>query len=165
MKSVQRAQKRAFIFSLILSVAFVAGIPAIVFGTIYKWWILMAVGIVCTVCGFYGCPIAWTGYGEIRSLSRMVFAIAEEHIYTVNELSQQLSLSEKEVRNRLDKCIKKRYLLGYRKEGDKIILNEGTALDKKQFAYKCPNCGASFFYTRENPCCPYCKSPVKQDKP
>lgn len=164
MKPIQKALKRAFITALILTVAFVGGIPAIVFGAIHRWWILMAFGIVCTVAGFYGCPIAWINYGGVRSLARLVSAIVDEYIYSVQGLSAQLSLSEKETRRRLDKCFQKRYLLGYRREGDNIVINEGTALDKKQFAAECPNCGAKFLYTRDDPRCPYCNSPVTKDE-
>lgn len=165
MKPVQKALKKALVLALILSVAIVAGIPAIIFGATNQMWILMAFGIACTACGFYGAPIAWTNYGEFRSLARIVSAIIEEHIYTVSELAEQLSLSEKKTRKLLDKCFQKHYLHGYRRDGDKIVLNEETALEKKRFAAECPNCGAKFSYTRENPQCPYCNSPVKQNTP
>lgn len=165
MKQIQKAQHRAFVISMILTVAIIAGIPAIIFGAINKWWILMAVGIACSVSGFYGCPIAWTNYGGIRSLARLVFAVEEEHIYTVHDLAVQLSVSEKEVRKRLNTCFQKHYLTGYRKEEDRITLNESVALEKKQYLAECPNCGAKFTYTREHPRCPYCNSPVKQDTP
>lgn len=165
MKSVQTALRRALILSFVLTAAFVLGIPAIIFGAVNKWWILMGVGIACVVIGFYGLPIAWTNFGGLRGLARLVSAIEEEHIYTVNELAAQLSLSEKEVRKRLDKCFQKSYLRGYRREGDAVTLNEETALEKRQFLAECPNCGAKFTYTREHPRCPYCNSPVKQDTP
>lgn len=160
MNSIQKAVNRAFVLSLILSIAIVAGIPAIIFGATNKWWILLALGITCSVIGFYCAPIAWTKYGELRNLARLVSAIAEEHIYTVQELAVHLSLTEKKVRKSLDKCFQKSYLQGYRRDKDKIILNEGTALEKTQFVAECPNCGAKFSYTRENPHCPYCNSPV-----
>ena len=161
MKTVQNAMKRIYILSLVLSIAFVGGIPLIIFGAINQWWILMALGIVCVVCGFYGSPIAWINYGGIRNLKRLVLAIVEEHIYTIKDLALQLSISEKEARNRLNKCFQKGYLYGYRREGDNIILNEGLALEKRKLSSECPNCGAKFFYDSENPCCTYCNSPIK----
>lgn len=164
MKPVQKALKRALITALILTVAFVAGIPAIVFGAVNRWWVLMALGILCAVVGFYGCPIAWINYGGVRGLARLVSAVVDEYIYSVQGLSAQLSLSEKETRRRLDKCFQKRFLLGYRREGDNIVLNEGAALDKKQFAAECPNCGAKFLYTCDDPRCPYCNTPVTKDE-
>lgn len=163
MKQVQKSLIRLLILSLILSAALVAGIPVIVFGAANELWILTALGIVCTAGGFFGTPIAWTAYGELRGLARLTEAVVEEHIYTVRELAVQLSISEKEARKRLNKCFQKRYLPGYRREGDNIILNEGRALEKRQFSAECPNCGAKFSYTRENPRCPYCNSPVQQN--
>lgn len=164
MKSVRKALKKALILSIFLSVAFIVGIPAIVFGACNRLWLLMAFGITLTVIGFYGMPIAWIYYGGVRNLERLVYTITEEHIYTVQALSEHLSVSEKETRNRLEKCLRKMYLQGYSKNGDNIVLNDEVPLNKKQFSAACPNCGAKFFYTLESPRCPYCNSPVKQDK-
>ena len=37
--------------------------------------------------------------------------------------------SEKEVRNRIDTCFKKKYFIGYKREGDRLVLNENKALE------------------------------------
>lgn len=163
MKFINSAVRKAFLISFIFTIAFIAGIPATVLGAVFHIWAVMGIGIACIVIGFYAMPICWTKYGRTRSLKRLVFAVVEEHIYTVNGLARQLSLSEKEVRNRLDECFRKNYLVGYLRDGDNLILNEKKDPAKKVYAAECPYCGAKFTYTADNAVCPYCKSPVITD--
>ena len=130
------------------------------FGIVPVW----AIGIALMVAGFYGCPIAWVGYGSKRSLYRLVQAVEEENIYTVRELASQLGLSEKEVRNRIDTCFNKRYLVGYKKSGDGVTLNENAALAEEDLSAVCEACGARFTYKRgTRPACPYCGTPYRRD--
>jgi len=160
MKAINKAVRKSLITSLIFTFAFIAGIPATILGAVFRFWALMGIGIACVVVGFYAMPISWTKYGATKSQLRLVYAIAEEHIYSVNGLAKQLSLSEKEIRNRLDECFRKNYLAGYLRDGDNIIINEKKELRKKEYAAECPYCGAKFTYTDDNAYCPYCKSPV-----
>lgn len=163
MNPVKRAVRSAFAVSILLTFALAAGIPAIVLGAEYGITAVLAIGVVCVVCGFYGVPVAWISYANKRGLARLVFAVTEEHIYSVAELSAQLSISEKEIRTRLTACFQHKYLPGYRRDGDDIILNEGVALGKKERVAECPNCGAKFSYTADRARCPYCNSPVMQE--
>lgn len=163
MKPVKRAVRNTFVLSLLLTVALAAGIPVIVSGAIYGNNAILAIGIVCAVIGFYGVPVAWSVFGNKRGLSRLVYAVVEEHIYTVSELAAHLSISEKDVRARLTACFQHKYLPGYRRDGDNITLNDGVALGKREFAAECPNCGAKFTYTADRARCPYCNSPVMQN--
>lgn len=164
MKSIEKTLKNSLILSICLSVGFVAGIPAIVLGAVNEITAVMVIGIILTVIGFYGTPMAWINYGANRSLKRLINAIKEEHLYSVQELAVHLSQSEKVIRTNLNKCFLKGYLTGYKKDGDNIILNEGVDLNKKEYSASCPFCGAKFTYTIDNPRCPYCNSPVISDK-
>lgn len=156
MKPIAKAVRSSFILALVLSAALVAGIPAIILGATNQIWAVMAIGIVCTVLGFYGCPVAWVAYGGKRSLYRLVHAVTDEHIYTVAELAQQLSISEKEVRSKLTVCFQKNYLPGYKRSGDEILLNENEALSETLYAAECPHCGAKFSHKGTKAACPYC---------
>ena len=180
MQQIDKAIRKRQILAFTLTFMFVFGIPAIVFGASYGgraaeaaeaagkegggtgWWILMAAGIVCTAVGFFGMPLAWVNYGETRGYRRIVAAVVNENLHTVQEIAVQLSLSEKEVRNRLDICFRKRLLTGYKRVGDEIVLNENRAPEKRTHAAECPYCGAKFSYTADDPRCPYCGSPVQK---
>lgn len=164
MKPVNKAVRRMLIVSMLLTVALVAGIPSIVLGAVYRITALLCIGIVCTVCGFYGTPVAWTGYANRRGLARIVAAVVEEQLYQVPELAAQLSLSEKEVRGRLTVCFQRRYLQGFRRDGDIIVRNEGVVSERQEYAAECPSCGAKFMYTADRAYCPYCLTPAVRDK-
>ena len=146
MKAVNSYIRKLFILSLILSFALAGGVPMTVLGAVFQIWPLMGIGIACIVIGFYGTPIAWTSYGGAKSLQRIVSAVVEENLYSVNEIAAQLSISETEARNKL---------------GDGVVLNGNMPAGKKEMFAECPNCGAKFTYTPETPRCPYCNSPVQ----
>ena len=81
----------------------------------------------------------------------------------MRELASQLGLSEKEVRNRIDTCFNKRYLVGYKREADGLVLNENRALREREHGAVCPSCGAKFDYKAgEDPRCPYCGTRVER---
>ena len=122
-----------------------------------------AVGIACLGLGLYGCPCAWAiGYAPKHGYLRLVSAIEEEHIYTVTELARQLGLSEKEVRNRLDVCFNKRWLIGYKREADGLSLNENKALSEAVHGRECPGCGAKVNFKGTETVCPYCGTLIKR---
>lgn len=162
MQPIRSALRKSFILAAILSVLFVGGIPAIVLGAVNGIWAVMGIGIGATVVGFYGTPVAWVGYAEKRSLYRLVSAVVEEHIYTVQELSAQLSLSEKNVGGKLTTCFQKQYLPGFKRVGDELKLNENTALSETVHAAVCPNCGAKYSYRGTHSQCPYCGTPFSE---
>ena len=165
MEPIRKALRSALALSLILTVCLPLGGAmlgvGLGFGIVPVW----AIGIALMVAGFYGCPIAWVGYGNKRSLYRLVQAVEEENIYTVRELASQLGLSEKEVRNRIDACFNKRYLVGYKREADGLVLNENRALREREHGAICPSCGAKFDYKAgEDPRCPYCGTRIEMLK-
>lgn len=163
MEPIRKALRSALALSLILTFCLPVGGAMLGVGLGFGVAAVWAVGIVLMVVGFYGCPVAWVGYGNKRSLYRLVQAVEEENIYTVRELASQLGLSEKEVRNRIDTCFNKRYLVGYKREADGLVLNENRALREREHSAVCPSCGAKFDYKAgEDPRCPYCGTRVER---
>lgn len=125
-----------------------------------------AVGIAFMVAGFYGCPIAWAaGYGNTKGLVRVVNAVRDEHLYTVQEIAAQLGTNERQVRMKLDACFNKQYLKGFKREGDVIKANFNADILNRTLSAECVNCGAKFSYNASDhaPRCPYCGSPVPTD--
>ena len=162
MEPIRKALRSALTLSLILTFCLPIGCAMLGVGLGFGLVPVWAIGIACMVMGFYGCPCAWTmAYAPTKNLSRIVSAVVGENLCTVSEIASQLSLSEKDVRNRLDLCFRKRYLTGYKREGDAIVLNDNRAPDKRAYAAECPFCGAKFSYTADDPRCPYYGSPIK----
>ena len=157
MGPIRKALRSALALALILTFCLPLGGVLLGVGLAIGVWPVWAFGIALMVVGFYGCPLGWVGYGNKRSYLRLVQAVEEENIYTVTELASQLGLSEKEVRNRIDVCFNKRYLVGYKRVADGLALNENRALREQEHSAVCAACGAKFEYKPgEEPRCPYC---------
>lgn len=164
MKNVRKALRGAFAAALIFTFLLPVGGAMLGVGLGFGIPAVWGIGIGFMATGFYGCPIAWVAYGDKKGLYRVVEAIEEEHLYTVQEIGAQLGISEKEVRNRLDTCFNKRYLVGYKKSGDGVTLNENAALAEEDLSAVCEACGARFTYKRgTRPACPYCGTPCRRD--
>ena len=133
MELAEKAKKRNFILALIFTVGLIAGVPFIVVGAINmgdnKGYIAMLVlGIVGTVLGFYGTPLLWVRVSTVNQELTVVRAVTQEHLYTVADLAQRLSVNGKTASATLNNCIRKGYLVGYIREGDSLVLNENRAL-------------------------------------
>ncbi len=151
--------KTLFAFSLGLSIGLPLGILGIVFGAINKWWILLALGILLVVAGFYGMPILWVKYAERRGDRMLLRMIETEYIYTVSGLARQSGYEEKDVRERLRRMIHQHILVGYLYIEDTLILNTNEKQEKAPPpAKKCQNCGAEMIFDDEGYRCDYCGS-------
>ena len=161
--SIKKYLSKRLIFAIVTSVLFVVGIPITIFSAINHIWVLMVLGIVFIVFGFYGSPLIWVNYGSLRSLKNVVDAVMEENILTVPELAKQLQVKEGVVRQQLTTAIKKKYITGFIYDGNTLTLNEKTA-PKRQVQInksKCPFCGGTLEPTEKGYICPYCGSKLE----
>lgn len=159
---INKEVKIRLLIGILISVAFVVGIPMIPLGAVFKWWAMMAIGIAFVGFGFYAIPIFWTNFGKKVTQKRIVFAVEREHLLTVQEISAQLSMNERQIRGILDECFRKGYLNGYIRRGDSIFRNEAVAPEDKVHAVECIYCGAKFTYKGLTGICPYCGSAHKE---
>ena len=165
MEPIRKAVRSSLTLALLLTFALPLGGVLLGVGLGIGQPGIWAVGIAFLAAGFYGCPIGWVSYGNKREYFRFITAIEEEHLYTVQELASQLGLPEKEVRNRIEVCFSKRWLIGYRRNGDELILNTNRQLSEQKETVTCPACGAKFSYKKtEDAWCPYCGTPVEQKR-
>ena len=124
MEKIKQDLKKQLITAVILTVSLPLGGVLLGVGLGIGQPGVWAVGIAFMVAGFYGCPIAWAaGYGNTKGLVRVVNAVRDEHLYTVQEISAQLGVNERQVRMKLDACFNKQYLTGFKREGDVIKAN------------------------------------------
>lgn len=164
MELAEKAKKRNLILALAFTIGLIAGIPCIVVGATNmgdnKGFVaLLVFGIVGTVLGFYGSPLMWTRLATVNQELTVVRAVTQEHLYTVADLAQRLSVNGKTASDTLNNCIRKGYLVGYIREGDRLVLNENRALGPTQYTLVCSHCGATVELTKGDTArCPYCGS-------
>ena len=148
---------KMLIICIITSIAFVVGIPMIVVGASSSI-IVMILGIVFVAFGFYGMPLLWIHYSELRSLKRVVEAITEENLATNAEIAMQLQMNEKTVKAKVTKAINKKYITGYIYNGEVLTPNNKQPVKKKIIENKCRNCGGKLEQFETEWRCPYCGS-------
>lgn len=160
MKKINNAINGMKIAGIVLAVMLAGGIPMIIVGASNEIYAVMGIGIAFTALGFYGTPTAWALYASALPLRRVVSAITQENLCSVQEIAAQLGMSEQQARGYIDQAFNKGYLIGYKRSGDMILLNDNLPQNKREKVAECPYCGAKFTYTSENARCPYCNSPV-----
>lgn len=155
MSKINKDVNKYFWISLIASVLFVVGIPMIVLFA-GKIWPLMALGIVFVVFGFYGMPLLWIKYGELRRMRRVVDAINNEHLLSNKEISMQLQISERDAKAIVTKAINKQYITGFLYDGNLLTPNNKQAPKRIEQPSKCGNCGGKMQDLGDMWHCPYC---------
>ena len=90
----------------------------------------------------------WTRLATVNQELTVVRAVTQEHLYTVADLAQRLSVNGKTASDTLNNCIRKGYLVGFIREGDRLVLNENRALGPTQYTLVCSHCGATVELTK-----------------
>ena len=155
MEKINKKIKNFFINIIISSISFFIGIPIIIVGAL-KLLPLIAIGILFTVYGFYGTPIWFAYYVELKRTRRVVEAVEKENLYSVKEISLQLQMKEAEVREQITKIINKNYISGYLFNGENLVVNDKKKAKAKKI--KCLNCGGGIVEEGGVVYCPYCNT-------
>lgn len=157
LKRMQHMKLKALLLAFLLTLMLVGGIPMIIFGATQKLTFLLIAGIVFTVLGFYGCPLAWVRFGSRVGLQNTLIAIEQEKITNLKKLSLHLSKDEKTLRADIRLLIQLNCLQGYTldEEGN-IISNQQQPKEETVRVGKCPHCNAPLSFDEEMIRCPYC---------
>lgn len=155
MKNLDRKIVITLIVAILSAIGFVAGIPTIIFGAKYSV-ALLVVGIVLVVFGFYGSPMLFISYGNLKQTRRVVFAVEKEKIYSISDISKQLQMSESDVKSKIVDAINKTYLQGYLFDGETLNANQNQSKTIKQ--NRCENCGGALKRDNHGTYCPYCNT-------
>ena len=142
MKKINSDIRKIFVISLIVTILFIVGIPLIpLFAG--KNWVIMTIGIIFVVIGFYGSPILWTSYANKKRTKRIIQAIEEENLYTNADIASHLQMKEKEVYLEIKNAINKGYIFGYKYNGQELVINNAKKQVKEEqiSIKKCINCG------------------------
>ncbi len=158
MEKINKSLKLLFAFALALSIGFPCGILGIIFGATGHMTALLVLGIIFTVLGFYVMPILWVMYGTLRGDKGILLMIEADGLYTVFDIANQTGYAVKDVRDRINKLIKKRWLTGYAFADDELVPIGGRPTrERKSYPAKpCPQCGAQIAHDGEKYECEYC---------
>ncbi len=157
MQAINKKIRVTFWFALGLSIGFPLGVLGIIFGAVGSAFVLMGVGILLTVGGFYGMPLLWVKYGDLRHDRTVIFMIEHEKLLTVTEIAAQTGYTDQDVRDRIVKMIRTHTLTGYIFSSDMLIKNEKRDNAEKTGTSKpCPQCGAMMQHNGERFRCEYC---------
>lgn len=151
----QKSKRKRFFLALGFTLALPLGVIMIILGATNGIWAVMGVGIALAVCGFYGSPLLWVGYAAFAGNESVYRVIAEDGLTSVNLICSTLGMKRFSVVKHINYLMSKRYLAGYKFDGNDSI--EPLIPEKKKvFFGKCPNCGAALTAKDDGLHCPYC---------
>lgn len=158
-KLIQDTQKY-FKAALALSLLFPVGVVGIVFGAILAtWygWIMLAIGILLGLSGFYVMPILWVKFGEYKKMQRIARSITDEHVYYIDMLSQRFQVKPNEMCNMVRALIAHQYIQGYVFNNNRFVMK----LQQRTASVHCPNCGSNVNVYGADGVCEHCGTLVK----
>ena len=158
MDKLKKSITTKLVFAILLTIFFPVGIVAICMGA-GKSTLVLILGIIGVVFGFYGAPILWINYANQKSLLRILDLILNENLYTVSDIASQIAQNENVVTQNINTLIVQGYLKGYIFKDGVLYLNT----NKKQTAknvdkIKCDSCGGQMVFDGVKYVCEYCSS-------
>lgn len=162
MELINKAITRKLIISILFTIFLPAGIVAIIWGASNGMTLVLVLGIVMTVLGFYGSPMLWINFGELKRLKVVLSLILVENIYSSQEIAEHLSTKVETVNDDINKLIIKGFLKGYLFKDGYLQLNRNKKQKMEDVKkYKCPSCGGFMEYNGIDYICEYCGNVVK----
>lgn len=156
MKKLKNKLMTNIIAGIILPILLVVGIVMIILYAKNNT-ILLVLGIVFVIMGFYGSPMVWVTYGSKKQDLRLLSLIYNENIYSIDSLAEQLGMEKQTALNEVRKLINQGYLTGYLlKDNNYLELNTNEKQGKKVTIVKCPSCGAKNRVIGNSCFCEYC---------
>ena len=157
------------IVSILFSIMLPAGIIMIIFGAKSSSFMLVF-GICFCVFGFYGTPLLWSNYGNLKTMKTLYDQITLDNIQEISKLAQLNNKKEEQIINEIKHLIFKRYLVGYEIYENKFVVpyknkkmteNEILAKNGEVNVVTCNGCGAKvdILGTKASKC-PYCGTTV-----
>mgnify|MGYP007047908083 CR=1 FL=1 len=162
---IDKKVTRYLCFSLLFTAFLPVGVFLIIFGAT-KSSILLTIGIILAVLGFYGCPMLWVKYGEMKTYQNACNQITRNNIQTIEELATINNQKPEDALKAVQYLIAQGYLLGYEIVGgkyivpkDKKVLSKNELLEKEGYVKTgvCLGCGAPIEMIGDaKPKCLYC---------
>lgn len=163
-----------FVLSLLFTIFLPVGILLIVFfAGRPAWWqvLLFVLGIVMVVLGFYGSPMLWTKFGDLKSKQNLCRQIASDNIQDIEKLAFLNNRNAQDMLEIVKELVAKRYLTGYEIVDNKYIVPANNATLSREEILKsngnvsietCEGCGAKVeIIGNKVAYCPYCGRLIK----
>ena len=96
-------------------------IGGIIFFILKLWYVPMAVCILVTAHGFYGCPFYFIEYLNIKRCELIADAIDRLGLYDLCQIAEHAMVSKDFAARLIEKSIAKGYITGYTFDGEKIL--------------------------------------------
>ena len=176
MNKLDTKTKKKLAWGIALSIGFPLGIVMTVLGFTrgQEMRAMGIVGIILIVLGFYGAPIAWILFGQLKYYVRLREQIVGEGIKSVKMLAEVHNKKPELMANDVKTMVQKGYLEGY------LVLDNERIIDKSAIKNKdyeimeaeragtlnlvhCPFCNAKFELINYVGVCPYCNSKITKE--
>ncbi len=157
MKYFKQCLTFIWVICLVISALFPLGLFLTLYYAINFDMGFMSLGIGCLVFGVFGAPLLWIIFANVVKYRKLVYAVMEKKIFSINELCEYLKLDYETVSKRVDACIRRDYFENYTRHGDKIIVSPKHL--ETTMPYTCLECGTNYSLPLlESPKCPNCGS-------
>lgn len=144
----------SLIMGIIFSIGFPVGIILIVFHNKVSGigsTLLLVLGIILVVLGFYGAPMVWIMYGETKSKKRICQQITLDNNQEIKYLAEINNIPTENMLKKVQELINQRLLTGYEIVDNKFVVpkgkntlskDEALELSGKLETVTCKGCGA-----------------------
>ncbi|MDD7232008.1 MAG: hypothetical protein PUH16_07000, partial [Clostridiales bacterium] len=132
MNKIDIKTRRTLLWAIFLSVGFPLGIVMTVIGFTkgQSFRAMGIVGIILIVMGFYGAPLVWIHFGQLKYFSRLKAQIVGDGIKSVKMLAEVHNKNPEVVANDVKTMVQKGYLDGYLVLDNERIIDKTTMRDK-----------------------------------
>ena len=144
------------ITSIILTILLPIGIVLVILNAKFSstfQTILFAFGIIFIVAGFYGSPICWSVFGNIKTKKLICDQIRNDNIQNIQTLAELNHENFANMHKSVQQLMSKRFLTGYEiVDGKFIVPKSNKTLSKNEILEQsgqvvtgvCSGCGASY---------------------
>lgn len=158
-KNIKKRVTINLIIAILLAIGFVGGIPLLILSAINGFTFGLVMGIILVVAGFYGTPIQFIHFANLKATARVVDCVLVENIYAVSEIAEHLQNNEKSIAEKITYAVNHEYLLGYKFDGITLSANNNKKVKRlPRQTNKCPNCGGALECGEYGSYCPYCNA-------
>ena len=155
---LKKKLRRTLIAAITTSIGFPVGAYLIVCGAIKEMPVLIVLGIVLVLTGFYVMPMLWISYSNTAvSFARLLHAIEEEGITDISQLATVINKDLETTEQTIKNALEKQYLTGYIIENGKLVKIK-KELGSEVNGITCSGCGARYKVSKKSKDneCPYC---------
>ncbi len=173
---IKKKTTTLFIFSLLFTIFLPAGIVLTILYAKMSGGlqiVLFVLGIIMIILGFYGSPMLWINFANMKYFKSLVEQIKIDNVQDINQLAQNNDKKLEVMLKDIQTLLSKRYLTGYEIMENKFIVPKSNKTLSKNDVWEqtgdvyvgyCKSCGARVEMIGNNKTfCPYCGRRITKD--